>query len=99
MSLTRWLIGIAVLVGLGALRVTQHNALLRAGYRVGALSARVHAQETQLALRHTEVLGMASPTALARVANERDLKLVAWATVDGPSPLAQVAAAGREPED
>lgn len=96
---TRWLMGIALLVGVGCLQVAQRNALLLKGYRVGSLVARLHAQETQLALWHTEVMGMASPGALARVAKERNLKLVAWVTVDGQPALVRVAAAGREHED
>lgn len=93
MPLARGLVMVAVLVALGCLQVAQRNALLVKGYRVGSLTAQVHAQETQLALRRAEVAGMASPQALARAAAQRHLKLVAWETVDHQPPGLRVAAA------
>lgn len=81
MSLRRWFLLEAVLVGLGCLQVTQRNAILLNGYAVGASMERMHAQETSLAWLRNDVIGLASPTHLARVARDRRLTLVAWSVL------------------
>lgn len=81
MSLRRWFLLEAVLVGLGCLQVAQRHAILLNGYAVGARMERVHAQETNLAWLRNDVTGLASPTHLARVARDRRLTLVAWSTL------------------
>jgi hypothetical protein len=88
MSLSRWLTLIAVLVGLGVLQVAQRNALFLKGYALGDRSDRVHAQETEVSWLNTRVLGLASPTRLSHVAQERNLKLVAWSTLSPAGSMA-----------
>lgn len=81
MTLRRWFLLEAVLVGLGCLQVAQRNAILLNGYAVGARMERVHAQETSVAWLRNDVAGLASPTHLARVARDRQLAFVAWSTL------------------
>ncbi len=103
MSLSRWLLLIAVVMGIGCLQVTQHNALFMTGYAVGERTRAVHKEEAQLAWLQADVNGLASPSPLARVAQERQLKLVAWSllpdhsfsSVSGVSELPRIAQ-GRE---
>ncbi len=87
MRLGRWLALVGLMVGMGALRVAQRNAVFLKGYAVGERVRRVHAQETEVAWLNAEVEALQSPMHLARVAQERHLKLVAW------SPLAARASA------
>jgi len=78
MRLSRWMTLIGVMVSLGCLEVAQHNAIFQKGYAVGDRLKRVHVQETDLAWLNTQVTNLSSPTHLARVVQERQLKLVAW---------------------
>lgn len=85
MRLSRWLALIAVMVGLGLLRVSQRNAVVLKGYAVGERLHRVHAKETDVTWLAAAVDGLASPTHLAQVAEDRRLKLVARSTWPVPS--------------
>ncbi|MBI3330686.1 MAG: hypothetical protein HYZ96_01080 [Candidatus Omnitrophica bacterium] len=86
MRLSHWVALIAVMVGIGFLRVSQRNALLLKGYAVGERLHRVHAKETDVTWLAATVDGLASPAHLAQVAEERRLKLVARSTLtDLPS--------------
>ena len=99
MRLSHWVALIAVMVGIGFLRVSQRNALLLKGYAVGERLHRVHAKETDVTWLAATVDGLASPAHLAAVAQDRRLKLVAWATLSsagtGSMPGVQPAAGGR----
>ena len=81
MTLSRWMLLIAGMIGLGCLQVAQHNALFLQGYAVGARMKRVHAQETSVSWLQTQVAGLRSPMHLARVEQERRLQLVAWSAL------------------
>jgi len=85
MRLSRWLALIAVMVGLGLLRVSQRNAVVLKGYAVGERLHRVHAKETDVTWLSAAVGGLVSPTHLAQVAEDRRLKLVARSTWPIPS--------------
>ena len=88
MPLSRWMSLIAVLVGIGCLEVAQRNAIVLSGYAVGSQAERLHAQQTEVAWLSSKVTGLSSPSHLAQVARERQLKLVAWSTLSTPPPLA-----------
>ncbi len=81
MNLSRWMLAIGVLVGLGCLQVAQRNAVYLKGYAVGKRMQRVHEIERDVAWLKADVIGLESPSRLARVAEERRLKLVAWSTL------------------
>ena len=81
MRLSRWLALIALVVGFGGLQVAQRNALFLQGYALGDRMSRMHAQETEVAWLRARVTGLASPMHLAQVAQDRQLKLVAWSTL------------------
>ncbi len=87
MNLTRWLVAIALLVGLGCLQVAQRNAIVLKGYALGQRTSELHAQETAVAWLGAEVNGLQSPAHLARVAQQRRLKFVAWRVADGLVPF------------
>ena len=92
MRVSHWLVLIAIVVGLGCLQVAQHNAILLTGYAIGRRIKDVHEQQANLSWLRTQVVGLTSPTHLARVAHERRLKLVAWSTISPEHPV-RVAAA------
>lgn len=77
MTLPRGMMLIGVVVGIGCLQVAQRNALVLKGYVVGERLQKVHAQERDIAWLDADVTGLVSPSHLARVARERELKLVA----------------------
>ena len=81
MNLSRWMLAIGVLVGLGCLQVAQRNALYLKGYAVGDRTHQVHVARRDVLWLKAEVTGLESPAHLARVAEERRLKLVAWSTL------------------
>ena len=94
MPLSRWMLLIAVLVGLGCLEVAQRNAVVLKGYAVGAQTERVHTQRTEVAWLNMKVTGLSSPTRLAQIAQDRRLKLVAWSMLSPVPPLASVVPLG-----
>lgn len=102
-----WLALLGAFVGVGVLQVAQHTALYMKAYAVGERADRLHRQESDVAWLNTEVEGLASPLRLARVAQERQLKLVAWSTLSAaatpePAFTAESAVAGpiaRAPDD
>ena len=81
MRLSRWLTLIAILVGLGCLQVAQRNALYVKGYALGDRMERIHTQETDVSWLSAQVVALASPPHLSQIAQERQLKLVAWSTL------------------
>ncbi len=81
MRLSRWGALIAVLVGIGCLQVSQRNAIFLKGYALGARVDRLHAQETDVSWLRASVVGLESPTHLARVAEERESPFEARKTV------------------
>ena len=81
MRLSRWVTLIAILVGLGCLQVSQRNAIFLKGYALGERTDHMHTQETDLSWLHASVVGLKSPTHLARVAGDRGLKFEARKTV------------------
>lgn len=78
MRLSRWMLLIGILVGVGCLQVAQHNALFLRSYAVGERIRRVQAQENETSWLQAQVIGLSSPTHLAKVGADRQLKLVAW---------------------
>lgn len=78
MRLSRWMLVIGIMVGLGCLQVAQRNAILLKSYGVGERMNRIHARQTELAWLQAHVTELSSPTHLAQMAQERRLKLVAW---------------------
>lgn len=94
MRLGRWLMLVAVMVGMGLLQVAQRNAVFVKGYAVGERMHRVHTQATEVAWLHAEVEALQSPTHLAQVVQERHLKLVAWSPL--APPLVHLAAGASE---
>ena len=91
MTWGRWLLLIAMLVGIGFLSVSQHNALMLRGYAIGERMHRVQVQETELAWLDARVDGLASPAHLAQLARARQLELVAWSML-APTPSIAYAA-------
>ena len=81
MRLSRWLMLIAVVVGLGCLQVTQRNAMFLNGYAVGERLESLHTQETDVSWLRARVVGLRAPRRLAQIAQERQLKLVAWSAL------------------
>ena len=81
MALSRWMSLIGIVVALGCLKVTQQNAVYVKGYAVGERLANIHQQETDVAWLNARVTGLESPGHLARTAQDRQLKLVAWSTL------------------
>ncbi|OGX40318.1 MAG: hypothetical protein A3C53_03040 [Omnitrophica WOR_2 bacterium RIFCSPHIGHO2_02_FULL_68_15] len=96
MPLSRWMGLIGIVVALGCLKVSQHNALYVKGYAVGKRLAQVHQQETDLSWLRAQVTGLESPGRLARAAQDRQLKLVAWSTLSPERAFAAVRAAESE---
>ncbi|MDP3703729.1 MAG: hypothetical protein Q8R78_05020 [Candidatus Omnitrophota bacterium] len=80
--MSRWLCLLGVFVVAGSLQVAQRTLIVLKGYGVGERLQQVHDREVALALLDTRVTGLHSPTHLARIANERQLKLVAWSRMD-----------------
>lgn len=76
--LSRWMLVIGMVVGLGCLQVAQRNAILLKSYAVGERTDRIHARQNEVAWLQAHVTELSSPTHLAQVAEERHLKLVAW---------------------
>ena len=81
MTIPRWLLLIAIMVGIGGAQVAQHNALWLQGYAVGTQMQQVHAMEGDVSWLNAQVIGLASPARLANVAQEKHLDLVAWAAL------------------
>ena len=96
MPLSRWMGLIGIVVTFGCLKVSEHNALYLKGYAVGERLTRVHQQETTLSWLHAQVTGLESPGRLARAAQDRQLKLVAWSTLSPERAFAAVRAAENE---
>ena len=86
MRLSRWMLLIGGMVALGCLFVAQRTATFLKGYAVGERMHRVHAQENETSWLQAHVVELASPTHLAEVVEERDLKLVGWVRLP-PTPL------------
>ena len=92
----QWLALIGGMVGLGCLQVSQHNAVFLNAYAVGERLERVRTRQTEVARLQADVEGLASPSRLTRVAQERHLTLVAWSTLSPRTLLA--ATAPQEPD-
>lgn len=76
---------IGIVVGLGCFQVAQRNAILVKSYTVGQRMDHLHAKRNEVAWLHAQVTGLSSPTHLAKIAEERRLKLVAWSRLP-PTP-------------
>ena len=90
MRLSRWLLLVGVVVGLGCLQVMQRTALLLRGYAVGERLRRVHTEETTVAWLSAEVDGLASPGRLAQASKDQRLTLAAWLPLSPTSSSADV---------
>lgn len=108
MRLSRWLGLLALLVGVGTLRVAQQTMVCLKGYAVGERLRHLHEGEVALALLDAEVIGLRSPAHLADAARERQLTLVAWSRIDraaaatpaaGAAPARPAQLAALEPAD
>jgi hypothetical protein len=73
---------IVALMGIGMMKVAQHNAVVMKGYSLGEQTRNIHTARTDLAWLEAEVTGMGSPTYLLEHADEENLKLVAWSQVE-----------------
>lgn len=73
---------IALVMGIGYLKVAQQTAIFLTGYGVGQRVQQAHATEVDVLWLRTQVVGLSSPVHLADVAQERHLKLVAWSTLE-----------------
>ena len=85
MNLSRALILIGVMVGVGCLKAVQQNSLLVSARRVGSLIGQVHTQETQVSWLRAKVVGLRSPAHLSEDARTRQLDLTAWSALS-PEP-------------
>lgn len=85
MSLTRWLLAVSLVMGLGILRVAQHTTVLFQAYAVGERLQQVHSRERDIAWLRNGVLELSSPSRLASLAKERKMTLVAWSTFAPPA--------------
>lgn len=81
MSLSRWMVLIGLVVGLGCLRVTQHHAVVFKGYAVGDRVSRLHDQHNEVAWLSAQIAGLASPAHLGEVAQQRRVKFIARSTL------------------
>ena len=81
MRLSRWMMLIGGLVVLGSLQVAQRNAVILKSYAIADRYQSVQTKQTELAWLGARVSGESSPTSLAKVAQERHYKFVAWATL------------------
>ena len=97
MRLSRWMMLIGALVGLGCLQVAQRTAIVLKSYAVGERLAHLHAQENEVAWLDAHVTGLGSPARLAEVAEERRLKLVAWSRLSPVPSLVGVMASESSP--
>ena len=93
MRLGSWTVLIGLLVGLGCLEVTARNAIVLKGYALGERSDQLHDEETDLAWLRANVESLRSPARLAAIAQERQLKLVARATLSSVGRSSSLAAA------
>ncbi len=101
MRLRPWLLGIMVLLLIGCLRVAQRSAIVSKGYAVGYRVHRLHAERSNMSWLGDRVATLESPWYLSSVADERNLRLTAWSTLDpetaaGPGQLRVATARGRD---
>ena len=81
MSLARWLMGIALIVGLGMLLTAQRMAVFMEGAIVGKRMEQLHEQQVRVGWLQQQVVGSASPSSLAQQAQQRRMNLVAWSSL------------------
>ena len=81
MRLTAWLGWLALMVMAGGLMVAQRTQIVLKGYGIGERLRQVHDREIAVALMDTRLRGLQSPTTLARIAEDQQLKLVAWSRI------------------
>ena len=77
---------IGLVVVLGCLQVAQRTAVVMKGYGVGKRLHDMHARETDVSMLSLQITELSSPGRLARVAKDRQLKLVAWSTIASNKP-------------
>ena len=92
MALRHWLAGLAVVVGLGLLKVAERNALLLQGSLLGERMSRLHETESEMGWARARVATLRSPMRLSMIAQERYSTLVAWSTL--PASLSSPAVHG-----
>lgn len=88
MSFSRWSLLIVALIGLGCLEVAQRNAVFLKGYALGQRVSQLHTQANDVAWLQAHVMELTSPDHLSQVAQDRQLKLVAWSLLPSSSPSA-----------
>jgi len=81
MSFSRWIMTLGLVVGIGMLITAQRIAVFMEGYVVGKRMEQVHQEEASVGWLSHEVMGAASPTALAYEAQQRRMNLVAWSSL------------------
>ena len=99
MRCSRWLSLIGVVVVLGCLQVAQRTAVVMKGYGLGQRLRDVHARETDVSMLSLQITELSSPGRLAKVAKDRQLKLVAWSTIASNKPKTLAALDEAEPFD
>lgn len=95
MPLSRWMVVIGLVMGLGCLRVTQHHAVVFKAYAVGAQTSRLHEQHNEVDWLNARIVALASPAHLGEVVEQRHLKLIARSTL--PSRAGPPKRGGLEP--
>jgi hypothetical protein len=97
MSLSRWVLAVSLMVGLGCLQVAQRNALVLKGYALGERQAQMHEDQVVLHWLQADVTRLGSPSSLASAAQTRKWKFVARAVVPAAPALSAVAKAPAGP--
>ena len=97
MTLSRWAIGLGLVVGIGMLITGQQISVFIEGYVVGQRMRQVHQEEAALGWVSHEVAGASSPASLARDGDVRRLNLVASSSLRDLSVQSASADAVAEP--
>ena len=82
----RWRAGaalIAVMTGVGLLKVWQQTSIALCAYELGRRQAQVHTLENETLWLNAQVVGLRSPSSLAHAMNQQKVRLVAWSTMAG----------------
>lgn len=74
---------IAVMTGVGLLKVWQQTSVALSAYELGRRQAQVHALENETLWLDAQVGRLRSPSALAHAMDRQKLKLVAWSRMAG----------------
>lgn len=85
MTLTRWWMGLGIVVALGFLQVSQQTTIRLAAYALGRREAHVHALENKTQWLAREVVELQSPARLAAAMKDARTEWLAWSALP-PAP-------------